>query len=90
MRLQCSFQFRVATNARLKNHMRTRLDEPNLVGCTHHGGFENAWMGGERIFHLAGCNVNAANFEHVVGAAAIAIPPITITAIGVACSSPLA
>ena len=65
-----------------------RFDQAVFIGLTDHGGFEHGGVGGQRRFDFEGGNPDAADFEHVVGAAAIGEIAVVALAVLVAASGP--
>ena len=70
MRLQ---RFHRHVRPLFQHHERPRLGQPLLVLAAHHGGFQHGRVGGQRAFHLERAHPDAADLEHVVRPAAVAV-----------------
>src|SRR4249920_678266 len=73
-----------------ENHESLRLEQTFRVLCGDDGRFEHIGMAGQRRLHLERRNPDAADLEHVVSAAAVAVHAIRPPDVFVAGARPLA
>ena len=89
--LDVGFQFFWRSkHARLEHDVGLGFDQFVSVHDANHGGFKHGRVVHQASLHLERRDVNAADLEHVVAAAAIGVKPVSIDRVFVATARPFA